>query len=65
MYSVSKKLIWDVHQILNILGIYSFVRIPKKRDAPVVFPTYTTPWSSLISEALFLRSLSQIGLDLK
>ena len=43
MYSVSKKLIWDVHQILNILGIYSFVRIPKKRDTPVVFPTYTTP----------------------
>ena len=41
--SVSKDLIWDVHQILNILGIYSLVRIPKKRDTPVVFPTYTTP----------------------
>jgi len=43
IYSVSKNLIWDVHQILNILDIYSFVRIPKKRDTPVVFPTYTTP----------------------
>ena len=41
--SVSKNLIWDVHQILNIFDIYSFVRIPKKRDTPVVFPTYTTP----------------------
>tara|TARA_B110000261_G_scaffold164424_2_gene213906 strand:- start:1563 stop:7613 length:6051 start_codon:yes stop_codon:yes gene_type:complete len=41
--TVSKDLIWDVHQILNILGIYSLVRIPKKRDTPVVFPTYTTP----------------------
>ena len=43
VYSVSKNLIWDVHQILNILGIYSQVRMPKKRTTPVVFPTYTTP----------------------
>lgn len=43
MSSVSKALIWDVHQILNIFNIYSFVRIPKKRDTPVIFPTYTTP----------------------
>ena len=47
VYSVSKNLIWDVHQILNILGIYSQVRIPKKRTTPVVFPTYTTPLANI------------------
>lgn len=43
IYSVSKTLVWDVHQILNIFDIYSLVRIAKKRTTPVVFPTYTTP----------------------
>ena len=42
-YSVSKDLIWDVHQVLNILGIYSLVRKCKAPHKDVVFPTYTTP----------------------
>ena len=47
MSSVSKSLIWDVHQILNIFNIYSLVRIPKKRDTPVVFPHILLQWKIL------------------
>ena len=32
MASVSKQLLIDVQQILNILGIYSYVQKPKKRE---------------------------------
>ena len=47
VYSVSKDLLWDVHQILNILGIYSQVRKCKAPHKDVVFPTYTTPLANI------------------
>tara|TARA_Y100000389_G_scaffold204092_1_gene254968 strand:+ start:678 stop:6725 length:6048 start_codon:yes stop_codon:yes gene_type:complete len=40
--SVSKDLIWDVHQILNIFDIYSSVYSIKKRSTDIVFPNYIT-----------------------
>ena len=40
--SVSKDLIWDVHQILNIFDIYSSVYIMKKCSTDKVFPNYIT-----------------------
>ena len=41
--SVSKDLIWDVHQILNIFDIYSSVYSMKKCSTDKVFPNYITP----------------------
>ena len=41
--SVSKDLIWDVHQILNSLDIYSSVHTLKKCSKDIVFPNYVTP----------------------
>ena len=45
--SVSKDLLWDVHQVLNILGIYSQVMKCKTPDKDIVFPTYTTPLANI------------------
>tara|TARA_E500000178_G_scaffold157166_1_gene156920 strand:+ start:890 stop:6949 length:6060 start_codon:yes stop_codon:yes gene_type:complete len=47
MVSVSKDLIWDVHQILNIFDIYSSVHSMKKCTTDIVFPNYVTPANNI------------------
>ena len=45
--SVSKDLLWDIHQILNILDIYSYMKHHKKTTKDQIFPTYVTPCANI------------------